>query len=54
MAAIGAIVGIVLCTAIVGYLARRLRLPIRETMLWFGLVELDVSALVRAAGRRRP
>lgn len=52
-AVVAAIVGIVLCVAIVAYAARRLRLPIRETLIWCGLAEQDVSALVRAAGRRR-
>jgi ABC-type maltose transport system permease subunit len=52
-AALAAIVGTVLCVAIVAYAARRLRLPIRETLIWCGLAEQDVSALARAAGRRR-
>ena len=53
-AAIAAVIGILLSAAIIGYLARRLRLPIRETLMWFGLVELDVSALARASERSRP
>jgi hypothetical protein len=52
-AVIAAVVGIVLCIAIVRYAARRLGLPIQETLIWCGLAEQDVSALVRAAGRRR-
>lgn len=52
-AAVAALVGIVLCVLIVAWTARRLSLPIRETLVWCGLAEQDVSALVRAAGRRR-
>lgn len=53
VAVVAAIVGVVLCAVIVAYAARRLCLPIRETLIWCGLAEQDVSTLVRAAGRRR-
>lgn len=52
-AVIATVIGIVLCTAIVGYLARRLGLPIRAALMWFGLAELDVSALARVGERGR-
>ena len=42
------ILGTVLCTAIVSLVARRLGLPIRETLMWVGLLELDVRAIARA------
>lgn len=48
------ILGTVLCTAIVASVARRLRLPIRETLMWVGLIELDVRALAQAVERVRP
>ena len=53
MAVVATLIGTVLCIAIVAYAARRLRLPVLETLLWCGLAEQDVSALERAAGRRR-
>jgi hypothetical protein len=36
---LAAIVGVCLTLAIVGWVARRLRLPIQETLAWFGLTE---------------
>jgi hypothetical protein len=45
--------GVCLCTAIVRTVARRCNLPIRETLMWFGLVELDGPALARACERPR-
>lgn len=52
MAVVAAIVGVVLCVVIVAHAARRLCLPMRETLIWCGRAEHDVSAPVRAAGRR--
>ena len=52
-AATAAALGIVLCAVIVGYVVRLLRLPLREALMWFGLLELDVTAAARAAERRR-
>jgi hypothetical protein len=52
-AAIAAVLGVLACALIIGYVARRLRLPVRETLMWFGLIELDVSAVARANQRRR-
>jgi hypothetical protein len=52
-AAISGLAGIALCALIVGYVARRLSLPVRKTLMWFGLIELDISADVRASERRR-
>jgi hypothetical protein len=37
----------------VTYVVRLLGLPMREALMWFGLLELDVSAAARAAERRR-
>ena len=34
-----AIVGVCLTVAVVGWTARRLGLPIQETLAWFGLIE---------------
>ncbi len=36
---LAAIVGVCLTLAIVGWVARRLGLPIQETLAWFGLTE---------------
>ena len=54
-ALLAAILGVVLCTVIVTAVARRLGLPIRETLMWVGLIELDVAALAKAVrpARRR-
>jgi hypothetical protein len=52
-AAVAAVLGIVLCAVIVTYAVRILRLPMREALMWFGLLELDVSAAARASERRR-
>ena len=53
MALLAAVLGIVLCTAIVALAARRLGLPIRETLMWVGLIELDVRELARAVAPQR-
>jgi hypothetical protein len=49
---IAVLVGVCLCTAIVGLVSRRCGLPVRETLMWFGLLELDAPDL--ASGRERP
>jgi hypothetical protein len=51
-AVLAVLLGVLLCVAIVRAVARRCGLPIRETLMWFGLLELDSAALARAA--RRP
>jgi hypothetical protein len=51
---IAVVLGVVLCTVIVGFAARRLGLPIRETLMWVGLIELDVRAVARSVERVRP
>lgn len=50
-AVIAVLLGVVLCFAIVRAVARRCGLPVRETLMWFGLVELDGPALARACER---
>ena len=50
---IALLVGVLLSAAIVKTLARRCRLPIRETLMWFGLAELDGPALTRAERSER-
>jgi hypothetical protein len=52
-AAIAVLLGIALSAVIVTYVVRLLGLPMREALMWFGLLELDVSAAARAAERRR-
>ena len=49
---IAVFVGVALCTGIVRVVAGRCGLPIRETLMWFGLVDLDERALARAIERR--
>jgi len=39
---LAAIVGVFLTVAVVGWTARRLGLPIQETLAWFGLTELPL------------
>lgn len=48
---LAAVVGVALCIAIVNGVARRFGLPIRETLMWFGLVEPDAPTLERACAR---
>ena len=50
---IAVLVGVCLCTAIVKTVARRCNLPMRETLMWFGLAELDGPALARAERSER-
>lgn len=52
-AAIAVVIGVLLCGIIVGYAIRGLGLPFREAMMWFGLLELEVSAPPRAIEGRR-
>lgn len=54
MALLAVVLGVVLCIAIVGLAARRLGLPIRETLMWVGLIELDIRTLAKAVERVRP
>lgn len=49
---IALLVGVCLCTAIIRAVAGRYGLPMRETLMWFGLVELDGPTLARACERR--
>ena len=49
---IAVLVGVCLCTAIIRAVAGRYGLPIRETLMWFGLVELEGPALARACEHR--
>ncbi len=53
-ALLAVILGAALCTLIVSLVARRLGLPIRETLMWVGLIELDIRAVARAVERPRP
>ena len=48
---IAVLAGTWLCTAIVRVVAERCGLPIRETLMWFGLVELDERTLAAACER---
>lgn len=50
---IAVLAGVCLCAAVVGTIARRWGLPVRETLMWFGLAELDAPALARAREHRR-
>jgi hypothetical protein len=52
-AAVAVVLGVALCVVIVAYAVRILRLPMRDALMWFGLIELDVSAAARASERRR-
>lgn len=45
------IAGVLLCFAIVSFVARKCGLPIRETLMWLGLAEPDGETLERACAR---